>query len=115
MEIAFNDPDQDEAEVLKRSLAVRETINTLRNLIKKRTKNKDAVLYAEGDNILFRASYQQSLISELQKVYKEKIGLNSSIGYGKTLREATIAIRLAKARQGDSVVGVAVKEQVDPK
>ena len=46
---------------------------------------------------------------ELQRLYQEKTALCSSIGYGKTLQEVTIALRLAKAKKRDSIVGVALE------
>ncbi len=108
LEVAFYDSDQDEAEVMKRSQSVREALRRMKELIYQETRNQDAVLFAEGDNILFKARYSASLLRKLQKVYREKTGLCSSIGYGRTLREATVALRLAKAQGGDSIVGVAL-------
>jgi hypothetical protein len=108
LEAAFIESSQGEAEVLKRSRAVREALKAMKKVICQETRNQDSVLFAEGDNILFKAQYSASLLGELQRVYREKTGLCSSIGYGKTLREATIALRLAKAKRGDSIVGVAL-------
>jgi len=108
LEVAFSELNLDESEVLKRSQTIRTAIKDLSNLIKKRTKDNNCVFYAEGDNILFKARYKCLLINEIQRVYKERTGLCSSIGYGKTLQEATIALRLAKAKRGDSVVGVSI-------
>jgi len=106
LEVAFVESGQDEAEVLKRSRTVKEALKTMKKLICQKTRNQDSVLFAEGDNILFKAQYSASLLGELQRIYREKTGLYSSIGYGRTLREATIALRLAKAKRGDSIVGV---------
>jgi hypothetical protein len=109
LEIAFVGPSQGEAEVLRRSRAVREAIRAMKKLICRETKNHDSILFAEGDNILFKAQYRTSLLNELQRLYQEKTGLCSSIGYGRTLKEATIALRLAKAKTGNSIVGVALQ------
>lgn len=111
LEEAFNKPTQSEAEVLERSQQIRSIIKTLANLIRKRTKNKDTILFAEGDNILFKTTYQPILLGELQKMYRETMGLSSSIGYGKTLREAMIALHLAKAQPGDSMVGITIENE----
>lgn len=108
LEVAFVEPDQDEDEVLKRSRNVRDALRTMKKLIYQNARDQEAVLFAEGDNILFKAQYSHSLLGKLQRVYKEKTGLCSSIGYGGTLREATIALRLAKAKGGDSIIGVAL-------
>ena len=106
IEKAFDDSAQDEEEVLKRSQTIRDVIKEVRNLVCKRTKNNESIIFAEGDNILFKAHYSGALLSELQTVYKKRTGLCSSIGFGKTLREATIAMRLSKAQSGDSIIGV---------
>jgi hypothetical protein len=68
------------------------------------------VLFAEGDNILFKARYQVSLLNELQRIYKDKTGLTGTIAYGKTLPEVALAMRLSKAKGGDSVMGIALKD-----
>ncbi len=109
LEIAFGDLAQDESEVLSRSEKLREAIKKLKTVIFKETKNNKSVLFAEGDNILFKAPYNQALLNKLQQIYTDETGLNCSIGYGSTLREAAIAMRLAKGKEGNSIVGVAVK------
>lgn len=108
LEIAFIEENEDESEVLKRSKTVREAINSLKKEIFQKTKDHNSVLFAEGDNILFKAQYDKSFLNVLQRIYKEKTGLCSSIGYGKTLKETTIALRLAKAKRGDSIVGITI-------
>lgn len=109
LELAFGDSSQDESEVLKRSQRISDAINLIKKIIRKATKDKDSILFAEGDNVLFKAKYDPLLLNNLQKAYSDFTELSSSIGYGKNLREATIAMRLAKAKRGDSIVGVALK------
>jgi hypothetical protein len=109
LETAFGESSQDEAEVLRRSQTVHKAIMTLKKIIFKETKSQESILFAEGDNILFKAQYSPALLGELQKAYKEQTGLCSSIGYGKTLRETRIAMRLAKAQRGDSCMGVSIQ------
>lgn len=82
----------------------------MKKLIYKTTKDHKSVLFAEGDNILFKAPYQASLLKDLQRIYKEKTGLTGSIGYGKKLPEVALAMRLAKAKGGGSIVGIALKD-----
>lgn len=110
MELAFGDLNEDESEVLKRSQAVSQAIKMIRKLVCSETKDSKSIIFTEGDNVLFKAQYNHSLLSQIQKVYRELTGLSSSIGFGKTLREATVAMRLAKAQKGDSIVGVALRE-----
>jgi hypothetical protein len=110
LETAFGESSQDEAEVSRRSQTVHKAIMTLKKIIFKETKSQESILFAEGDNVLFKAQYRYSLLFELQRVYKEQTGLCSSIGYGKTLREARIAMRLAKAQRGDSCMGISIQD-----
>lgn len=107
LDVAFGQSSEDE--VRQRSEAVRKAISELRKLICKETKDYKSILFAEGDNILFKAHYQVSLLNELQRIYRDKTGLTGSIGYGKTLPEVALAMRLSKAKGGDSVMGIALK------
>jgi hypothetical protein len=109
LELAFGDLVQDESEVLNRSRKLKGAIKKLRNIICKKTQSSSSVLFAEGDNILFKAPYCQDLLNKLQQAYTDETGLHCSIGYGKNLQEATIAMRLSKGKQGNSIVGVVVK------
>ncbi len=51
-------------------IAIHEVIGELKKLIYKATKNNKSVLFAQGDNILFKAPYQASLLNDLQRIYK---------------------------------------------
>lgn len=108
MEMGFVEGEKTEDEVLKRSQTVRAAIQAVQRRIQKELKDSRAVLFAEGDNILFKGKYNIGLLHTLQKIYQEHTNLCSSIGYGKTLHEATIAMRLAKAQAGNSILGVSL-------
>ncbi|MCL4871739.1 MAG: mCpol domain-containing protein [Anaerolineae bacterium] len=112
LEAAFTRAEYGEQEVLLRSKAVHNAIKALKKVIYKSTKSDKAVLFAEGDNILFKARYNALLLQQLQELYKNQTGLCSSIGYGRTLHEATIALRLAKAQKGDSALGIALRDVI---
>jgi len=107
LDMAFVNSNEDQ--VRERSKIVRGAITELKKLICQETKDHNSVLFAEGDNILFKARYQVSLVNELQRIYKDKTGLTGSIGYGKTLPEVALAMRLSKAKGGDSVMGIALR------
>ena len=109
--IALGDLIEDEEEVLRRSNSVSASIKKISTLITSTLKNQSAVIFAEGDNVLFKGKYSQDLIRAIQDEYTVITGLSSSIGFGKTLKEATIALRLAKARKGNSVIGVNLGEE----
>lgn len=110
LEKAFNNESQNENEVLHRSQSVKEAIKNIRRAISKKYQEPSSVIFAEGDNVLFKGCYHASLLHEIQQIYKKHTGLSSSIGYGKTLREATIAMKLAKAQSNDSCVGITLIE-----
>ncbi|MFP5268700.1 mCpol domain-containing protein [Coleofasciculus sp.] len=108
LDMAFSQSSEDE--VRQRSKIVHGAISELKKLIYKETKDHNSVLFAEGDNILFKGRYQVSLLNELQRIYKDKTGLTGTIGYGKTLPEVALAMRLSKAKGGDNVMGIALKD-----
>lgn len=109
LELAFGDLEEDEKEVRERSKLVVEAIQAIKNIVCKETKNGKSIIFAEGDNVLFKEFYNLSLLKNIQKIYRDKTGLSSSIGYGRTLKETTVAMRLAKEQQGDSIVGISLK------
>ncbi|MGB3691563.1 MAG: mCpol domain-containing protein [Spirulinaceae cyanobacterium] len=107
LDMAFGESNEDK--VRQRSQIVHHAINELKKLIYKETKDHHSVLFAEGDNILFKARYRVSLLNELKRIYKVKTGLTGSIGYGETLPEVALAMRLSKAKGGDNVMGIILK------
>lgn len=108
LEAAFGESLDDEKEVIKRSKEISKALFKLKGIIRKSTRSNDSVILAEGDNILFKGKYDPVLLACLQKEYREITRQTTSIGYGATLREASIALRLAKAQQGDSIIGVGI-------
>jgi hypothetical protein len=100
--------ESSEEEVRKRSKTVKGAIEALKKLIYKETKDDKSVFFAEGDNILFKSRYKISLLNEMQIIYKVQTGLTGSIGYGKTLPEVSLAMRLSKAKGGGSIMGIAL-------
>ncbi|MBF0591547.1 MAG: mCpol domain-containing protein [Nitrospirae bacterium] len=111
LETAFVMSGKDEEEVQMRSNILHKAIATLKKLIYKTTKDHKSIIFAEGDNILFKSKFDNTLLNEIQLAYKKETGLSSSIGYGKTLRDVMIALRLAKAKNGDSIVGISISGQ----
>jgi hypothetical protein len=70
------------------------------------------VLFCSGDDILFKAAYVPEAIEELRSMYQQRTsGLTCSVGYGKTPREAYVALKMAKASPGKNcIAGVRVVE-----
>lgn len=112
LEVAFKELPQSEKEVKKRSDKIQKVIQSLANYIRKQT-TKESIIFAVGDNILFKAKYNPEVIKYIQEEYQRNTKLTSSIGFGKTLKEAMIAMRLAKAQEGNSLVGISL-EKSDP-
>lgn len=96
-----------EEDIIYRSKILYNALNEIKKIILKSTKNKNSILFLQGDNILFKSIYNMNLLKSIQDKYTEITGLNSSIGYGITPKEASIALRLAKSVQGNSIIGVA--------
>lgn len=111
IESAFYKDDFPEQEVVKRSKTITDAVKKLRSIICQTTKNKDAVLFSAGDNILFKSKMDTDLIEKILRKYKEMTSLKGSIGYGPSLHEATIALKLAKAKRGQKVMGIKIKKE----
>jgi minimal CRISPR polymerase domain len=79
-------------------------------------KKEGKIIFAAGDNILFKAEIDEPTLRMLQQIYHSKTasltyslgsGLTCSIGYGKSLREVYLALKLAKLEPGkNSIVGI---------
>ena len=102
--------ESSEEEVRRRSKIIHEAVEKLKNLICRKTKDNKSVLFAEGDNILFKSRYQVSLLNDIKRIYKDKTGQTGTIGYGKTLPEVALAMGLSKAKGGDSIIGISLRD-----
>jgi hypothetical protein len=67
-----------------------------------------ALLFCSGDDLLFRGKYDADAINELRATYARASGGHTcSIGFGRTPKEAYVALKMAKATPGkDAVMGV---------
>lgn len=85
------------------------------------SQSKEAlIIFAAGDDILFKSHYNSQLLQKIQEQYKaitstltsdlESLGVPNptcSIGYGRSLREVYLALKLAKSKLGkNSIVGI---------
>lgn len=109
LEHAFDVLSETETEIKQKSKALDDALEQMKKTIWKITKNKEAIIFAGGDNILFKARYEQSLLDKLQHIFRNATGLSSSIGYGRTPKETAMALRLAKSKAGDSVIGISLQ------
>ena len=69
---------------------------------------KNSVIFAAGDDVLFRGHIDEQLLVDLQQCYaSNSAGHTCSIGFGKTFREVYVALKLAKTKPGkNSIIGV---------
>lgn len=66
------------------------------------------VLFCSGDDMLFRGAYHADVLEELRSTYaRVSAGRTCSIGFGRTPKEAYVALKMAKATPGkDCMMGV---------
>lgn len=82
--------------------------------ISKRVKDHDPknnIIFAAGDDVLFRGHISAALLQDLQQAYSAKApGQTCSIGYGRTFREVYVALKLAKTSPGkNAILGVEIR------
>jgi hypothetical protein len=66
------------------------------------------VLFAVGEDLLFRGTYDRDAVADLKNMYSRLAdGVTCSVGFGKTMKEAYVALKMAKAAPGkDAIVGI---------
>lgn len=76
--------------------------------IKKTKDNK--IIFAEGDDILFKGRFSNEELLKLKALYKEKTdGLTCSIAYGNTFKELLFSMKLAKMEK-NTIRGIKITE-----
>ncbi len=56
--------------------------------------------------MLFKGTFNETALQDLQQIYQKiTSGLTCSIGFGKTLQEVYLALKLAKAEPGEELHG----------
>jgi len=88
-----------------------EAVSNAISRISERIKNiagKHAIIFSAGDDILFKGKFTQDQLRDLHDLYPTTTnGLTCSIGYGRSLREAFLALKLAKTTPGkNSIIGI---------
>ena len=94
------------------SRSVQNAIKKISDKIQKITKHKKSVIYAGGDSILFKGFFKQHELEEIKEIYKKSTkrsdpsgsGLTCSIGYGRTLTETYLALKIAKTQPGKNSI-----------
>lgn len=67
------------------------------------------VIFAEGDDILFRGKFSEDDLIYMKDLYFEKSNMTCSIAYGESLREVLISMKIAKMTK-NSIRGISIKE-----
>jgi hypothetical protein len=97
----------DELRFRKLSQSVEEAIAKIGRLVRDNSAKKSAVIFAAGDDLLFRGFFDMNALQAMQQIYKDTTGLTCSIGYGKSFQEVYLALKLAKTEPGkNSIVGI---------
>jgi hypothetical protein len=90
----------DEVAFKKLSNSITQAIDEMKKYIRSNFSN-NAIIFATGDGMLFKGPFDETALQELRQMYQKiTSGLTCSIGYGKTLKEAYLALKLAKAEPG---------------
>lgn len=69
---------------------------------------KKAIIFQAGDDLLFKGSFSEDELRYMKDIYKKETGgLTCSIGFGESLHEVYLALKLAKSQPGkNSITGI---------
>jgi len=98
--------NNDESVLINKSKKIRKAVSAINRELKKHESSSIRVLFAEGDNILFKAKLNKSVLQKIQEIYSTETSMNSSIGFGVTLRASAIALKLSKSKLGNTILGI---------
>ncbi|GAA0543949.1 mCpol domain-containing protein [Actinomadura livida] len=101
-----------EQEIRDRSRRINGAITEIAKKVKE-TCSKDSVLFATGDNVLFRGRVSPRFVRALLDIYRKHTGLTASAGIGRTPQQASFALSLAKAEAGGAMKIVTIADQAD--
>ena len=88
------DRNINEKEIKKFSKNITEARKEIVSYIK---TNGGNIIFAEGDDILFKGKFKIENLQEMLRLYNEKSnGMTCSIGYGDTLKEILFSMKIAK-------------------
>lgn len=88
-------------------------IDTAMKAVSKEAKNPPLnarILFCSGDDLLFEGNYDSSALEALRDLYARMTeGQTCSVGFGRTPKEAYVALKMAKAKPNkDSIAGVTI-------
>ena len=108
LEKIFLTSNDDQCQLKKLSNSVQKAMKEIEKEVKKRTQRQDSIIFSGGDSILFKGFLKEDDLKEIQKTYeKNTSGLTCSIGYGCSLTETYLALKIAKTQPGkNSIFGI---------
>lgn len=91
----------------KLSKSIVKSIEEIEKIIRKQLA-KGEIIFAAGDDVLFKGVFDEALLGLLQRKYQDTTsGLTCSIGYGRSFQEVYLALKLAKSKPGkNSIMGI---------
>jgi len=101
----------DEQVLIAKSKKIKKAVSLIQSEIKKHSNGKNPILFAEGDNVLFKMKFNEGVLRKIQHVYETETGMKSSIGYGESLQESAIALKLSKSSEGNTILGIKKKNE----
>ena len=95
----------DERKLSEFSNRIKKAKDEVVNFIK---SNKGRIIFAEGDDILFKGKFSLSDLEKMKEIYCMKSkGLSCSIAYGKDFREVLFSMKLAKMEK-NTIKGISI-------
>lgn len=104
--LLLNNSSEDKIKEFSEKIA--EAVKEIEEYIKR--KPGSDVIFARGDDILFKGSFTGAELEHMKKLYEEKTGGETcSIAYGSSVREALLAMKMAKI-QRNSIRGISLSD-----
>ena len=99
-----------ESQLSEFSNRVKKAKNEVVNYI---TSNKGKIIFAEGDDILFKGKFCFKDLETMKEIYFEHSkGISCSIAYGKDFKEVLLSMKLAKMEK-NTIKGISLKMNED--
>jgi len=98
--------NEDIRELKMISKKITKALNAIENYIKEVfDKNEYEIIFKTGDDMLLRGRLSFKDLKKIQEIYKETTdSLTCSIGFGKTSKDAYMALKLAKANPQKNMI-----------
>lgn len=88
------------------SKSVDKAIEEISKYIKEQS-SKDSIIFATGDDLLFKGQFTEDQLKKMQYIYHQKTGFTCSIGYGKSFKDVYLALKLAKTEpEKNTIFGI---------